>query len=316
MVVGDWHLLEAGVAGLWRKSAVPKLDRKSYPRISVTMKMLVQMALALTACGALGACGQKAATASSADQSLSALTPAGVCASPIVTNEIRSIVFENAEKIAPDSTKLALSELGRRSSSTVQLAVLDSYDAQTKKVICSGTLHLTLPVGAVKNLTDQEVVKEIHYTAQPAADGNGWVVAVQGAENVITGLAFADIADWATKVVSPPPVAPVPLATTSLATSNTTDADIPPVQVPHVASGPSFDCAKARSYAEKTICSDGELSAKDRNLAVLYEAALARDTSGAVKARAPQEWRRRETCTDRQCIIDWYRQRESDLTVN
>jgi uncharacterized protein len=49
------------------------------------------------------------------------------------------------------------------------------------------------------------------------------------------------------------------------------------------AASPSFDCAKARSIAEKLVCGDGQLAALDRELARLF--ALARDDRSVTPAR-------------------------------
>lgn len=42
------------------------------------------------------------------------------------------------------------------------------------------------------------------------------------------------------------------------------------------AQGPAFDCAKAQGAAEKLICSDAALAARDRQLDAAYKAALAK----------------------------------------
>jgi uncharacterized protein len=79
----------------------------------------------------------------------------------------------------------------------------------------------------------------------------------------------------------------------------------------------SFDCGKARSRAERIICSDGELARQDRELGRLY--ARARDAapdSAAFRRQNEQEWRRRETtCDDRECLLRWYAQRRSQLNA-
>jgi len=70
----------------------------------------------------------------------------------------------------------------------------------------------------------------------------------------------------------------------------------------------SFDCSKARSYAEKLICQDPELAQHDRELAdELAKAKLAASDQTALKAHARQAWNYRETaCQDRECLIRWY----------
>lgn len=107
--------------------------------------------------------------------------------------------------------------------------------------------------------------------------------------------------------------------------------DSPQTQRPAVAQGsatalagagepirPSFNCANARSRAERIICSDPELARQDRELGRLY--ARARDAapdSAAFRRQSEQEWRRREaTCEDRECLLRWYAQRRSQLNAD
>ena len=79
---------------------------------------------------------------------------------------------------------------------------------------------------------------------------------------------------------------------------------------------PSFDCGKARSAAEKMICSDAELARLDRELGRVY--ARAKNVTvdaAAFKRQNNDEWRRRDaTCRgDRDCLLRWYAQRHDQL---
>ena len=79
--------------------------------------------------------------------------------------------------------------------------------------------------------------------------------------------------------------------------------------------GPSFDCARARSPAEKLICADAELSQLDRELGRVYARAKnSTSDSAAFRRQNDQEWRRREAnCRDRACLLEWYAQRRNQL---
>ena len=80
--------------------------------------------------------------------------------------------------------------------------------------------------------------------------------------------------------------------------------------------GPSFDCSKAASDAEKLICADGLLSRLDRELAVQYAAAKARASDPAkFRRQGIAEWKLREGCkSDRDCLVLWYAKRSVDLS--
>jgi uncharacterized protein YecT (DUF1311 family) len=80
---------------------------------------------------------------------------------------------------------------------------------------------------------------------------------------------------------------------------------------------PSFDCAKATSNAEKLICSNADLAANDAELSRSYKAALVNHPEQAKTIRTEQiRWRKdiRDQCTDANCMLDAYRNRNSDLT--
>ena len=78
---------------------------------------------------------------------------------------------------------------------------------------------------------------------------------------------------------------------------------------------PSFDCRKARSYAERTICSDAELAQLDRELGRLHaRAKQAAANPAAFRRQNDAEWHRREkTCRDRSCLLRWYAERRQQL---
>jgi hypothetical protein len=80
--------------------------------------------------------------------------------------------------------------------------------------------------------------------------------------------------------------------------------------------GPSFDCSHARSWSERTICSDAELSRLDLELGRVYaQARKSTRDRAAFRREQDQEWRRREaTCRDRDCLVRWYVQRHQQLT--
>ena len=75
---------------------------------------------------------------------------------------------------------------------------------------------------------------------------------------------------------------------------------------------PSFDCAKARSTAEKIICSDDQLSSLDTELAGLL--AQAKQESSDKKNLLEETraaWNFREVnCKDKSCLLDWYADRK------
>jgi uncharacterized protein len=71
--------------------------------------------------------------------------------------------------------------------------------------------------------------------------------------------------------------------------------------VPSITSAASFDCGKARTNFERTVCADPQLSARDSAMAQRYDGALASlSEPGKTILRAGQEqWLSRTTLVSR-----------------
>ncbi len=69
----------------------------------------------------------------------------------------------------------------------------------------------------------------------------------------------------------------------------------------------SFDCRKAKSYAEKTVCATPELSSADSRMGEFYEQAKAvQGNSKEFRNLVSANWLKREACRDIACIQEWY----------
>lgn len=76
---------------------------------------------------------------------------------------------------------------------------------------------------------------------------------------------------------------------------------------------PSFNCDKASTLIEKTICSSKALADLDNNVALAYQNALSNGTDVNLKA-SQKEWiRKRNTCQTEKCIEKAYVERWQDL---
>jgi len=77
----------------------------------------------------------------------------------------------------------------------------------------------------------------------------------------------------------------------------------------------SFDCSKGGSANEKIICTDPQLSAMDDQLAKTFKQARKKaDDRRAFNVASDKQWRWREkNCSTRECLVDWYRLRQSEL---
>jgi hypothetical protein len=291
---------------------------------------------------ALAGCGPRVKTDVLSNDRASAL-----CAAMETAAKIKDLVFQRAVKQTPASNRLALAQLAKQSTVRIEAPLLDSYDDDAKQTKCSGQLHVTLPPGAVRNLGDtSDLTAAIKYSAQPTPDHFSTDYQVTGADDLISGIAGADITEWASKLQPngmPAEGAPIPVGTpapesaapqsapSTVAAAPATSvfsvarplavakhpptASLPPsaAAAPY---GPALlaRCRWARSYADRTICGDPALEAEDRRIQRLYRNALAEDSTGEVRRIAQSELGAREGCQDRDCIEEWFKQREADLS--
>lgn len=72
--------------------------------------------------------------------------------------------------------------------------------------------------------------------------------------------------------------------------------------------GASFDCSRAGTLVEKTICSDQKLSEFDELLAVTYKEALANTSNKSLLKVSQRDWlkSKRNLCQDTECIRQQY----------
>ncbi|MBB5508729.1 lysozyme inhibitor LprI family protein [Paraburkholderia atlantica] len=78
----------------------------------------------------------------------------------------------------------------------------------------------------------------------------------------------------------------------------------------------SFDCKKASTYVEKTICSSPLLGKLDDALADNYRDMLASDLGdgGTGLKKEQRAWvAQRNKCTSEKCLVDLYRKRVDDV---
>ena len=71
---------------------------------------------------------------------------------------------------------------------------------------------------------------------------------------------------------------------------------------------PSFDCTRAATYAEQTICADPDLALRDRALAAAYARSLALG-----RREQPQWLAARDACATQACLIHAYDRRIYEL---
>lgn len=76
----------------------------------------------------------------------------------------------------------------------------------------------------------------------------------------------------------------------------------------------SFDCQKAKTFIEKAICQNPDLSQLDDELGSLYQIALTDNKTPAVFKKQQLTWlKQRDTCQTVDCVKKSYKQRIATL---
>lgn len=215
---------------------------------------------------------------------------AELCASTDAYARIRDMIFEQAQQQYGGNPG-PLASLRQAVGVRMQYPLLRAVHDDVGRTDCSGHLVLDLPPparGAFDGLPTLEA--DLEYGVQQAADGNGTVVEFTGADEIVRQLAVAAglVASRGSAGPSVATAAPEPRA---------------------VESRPSFECSGALSNTERLICSDGELSRLDRDLAATYRSLrerLSPDEWEVVSEHQLEFLRRRANCPDLACLRSTY----------
>jgi uncharacterized protein YecT (DUF1311 family) len=237
-----------------------------------------------------------------------------LCASSATYDLIKRELFRRAAQVR-GSDQAAYDRLATYAVLRMDNPVMESQDAASRAVNCSGTLSLDLPPGVAVVGGRRMLASDIDYTVTSAADGSGTVVLLRNPDGIVTPLATLG------RINSPQPAQAEQTGVANEAGPETSsvapEATLPAPASPQIAvppsrpqgARPSFDCANAHSRGEVAVCSEAGLAALDRQMAAQYgrafavaspeERALLRDTARRFYAF-------RDRCADNRCIGDAY----------
>ena len=243
------------------------------------------------------------------------------CASQRTYDRIKSEIFRQAAEVRK-SDRAAFDKLASYASVRVESPLLRAHDSELGTVRCSGRLSIDLPPGVAVVGGRRSLSADVDYVLQPAADGSGDVVILEGADPIIVPLATLA----RTGETAPTPAVPVqpgdqPSASTPVgpAPSAPPTAGEPAPAPPPVATAvarPSFNCRYARTRGEIAVCRDSGLAALDRQMAAQYFRALAA-ADGRQRATLTSTrdsfLRYRDRCPSDSCIAETYRGRMREI---
>jgi uncharacterized protein YecT (DUF1311 family) len=259
------------------------------------------------------------------------------CASAGTYERLKELVFDEAARIRNADAR-NLDPLAAGSVVRMEQPLVKSRDEDLNVTVCTGNFILELPPGA-ENAFDgmRRVSAEVEYSAQAAADGSGMVYQMDGAEPIIYRLATfglngqpmprivaAEPAEAPTQVAAAePPAMPAPAPAPAptpksepIAPAPKAKAPQPAPASPRQASSPSFACRYAKTSSEKRVCGSAGLASKDRQMASIYYAAMARADPGTrqhLRRSRDAFLARRERCGSDDCVTAAYNARIAEI---
>ena len=266
-----------------------------------------------------------------------ASAPAKRCASQATYDRIKLEIFRQASQVRTSDQAL-FDQLAAYASVRVERPLLRSHDDELGTVRCTGRLTIDLPPGVAVVGGRRALTADVDYVLQPAADGSGDVVMLEGADPIIVPLATLARSGEGPPLPSPPAAAEddgdgttaaasqqQPVPTTSpeprapVAEPREPTAEPRPEprsQASTVTARPSFNCRYARTRGEIAVCRDEGLAALDRQMASQFYRALARSTPRQrtqLTSSRDDFLRFRDRCPSDACIAETYRGRMREI---
>ena len=243
-----------------------------------------------------------------------AARPEGRCASQATYDRIKHELFRQAAQLRK-SDQAAFDQISAAASVRMERPVMTDHDEELGTIRCTGYLALDLPPGTVVVGGRRSLAADVDYVLQPAADGSGDVVMIEGADSITIPLATLA---RTRETVAPPAIAetvneagpfPAP-AEDPVATEPAVVPTMPPT------AQPSFNCRHASTRGEIAVCRNPSLAALDRQMASQYYRAIAaadRRQRAILTSTRDSFLRFRDRCPSDACIAETYRGRMREI---
>lgn len=266
-------------------------------------------------------------TNSVASKSGSSASREKLCASSTTYDLIKRELFRRAAQVR-GSDQATFDRLSAYAVVRMENPVMESQDAGSGAVNCSGSLSIDLPPGVAVIGGRRTLSSDVDYTVTTAADGSGPVVLLRNADAIITPLAtLAHVSEPAAQpqqevpvsngaVIESSPAAPAPaqpappVATPPPPAPRSASPPASSVAPPKPLSArPSFNCANARRPGENAVCGNAGLAALDRQMAAEYGRAFSvasPEQRAILRSTVHRFYDYRDRCSSNACIGDAY----------
>ena len=249
--------------------------------------------------------------------------PQARCASQATYDRIKTELFRQAAQVR-QSDQAAFDRIAAYASVRMADPVLRAHDKELGTIRCGGRLSIDLPPNVAVVGGRRTLSADIDYVLQPAADGSGDVVMLEGVDSIViplatlagSGSAPPPAAELAPGQMDAPPgevTVDEPQPPDDLAEPPAAQDSAPP---PTASARPSFNCRYARTRGEIAVCSDGGLAALDRQMAAQYYRAISAASPRQrqlLRSTRDEFLRFRDRCTNNGCIAETYRGRMREI---
>jgi hypothetical protein len=256
------------------------------------------------------------------------------CGSKATYNAVQRELFRQAAETR-GSDASTFDRIAAYASLRVERPILKSRDEDIGTLRCTGRLSLDLPPGLAVVGSRRTLSGDVDYILQPAADGSGNVVILEGADPIIIPLATLAQVGSQPGLPQLPQLPPAMAEREAIPVMTEEPRDLPgapspgeptaPVvdrpQAPQPAATasarPSFNCRYARTRGEVRVCSDGGLAGLDRQMASqFYRAVASSDAQRREQLRSTRNrfLRYRDACRSDACIAAAYRERMVEIS--
>ena len=296
-----------------------RIDPKLVAAALIGLAVLLVVVLMLTRRGSAEQdtpnSNQAAATAAS--------DPEERCASQATYDRIKVELFRQAAQVRK-SDHAAFDRLATYASVRMERPLLRKHDEELGTIRCSGRLSLDLPPNVAVVGGRRTLSADIDYVLQPAADGSGDVVMLEGVDPIVIPL--ATLAGTQAPTPQPgiflgnelapgspiePQVVPFPEYP-----PGQPGVRVPPTPPSTATARPSFNCRYARTRGEIAVCGDAGLASLDRQMAAQYYRALSVSTPRQrqlLRSTRDSFIRYRDNCPTNACIAETYRGRMREI---
>jgi len=252
----------------------------------------------------------------------SSADPEKQCSAQATYDLLKRELFRRAAQ-QRGSDQAAYDQLAGAAMLRVEDPAMESQDSASGAINCSGSVSIDLPPGVSAAGGRTSLMSDVDYTIQPASGGDD-VITLRNADALLTPLTTLTRTDQAAQpndgdqsnATAPQDDSDLSAAPTEPPAPPVTAPVSPPAAPQSVIGRPSFDCNRARTVGEVTVCADPGLAMLDRSMSQQFDRAMANADPGqrAVLQQTRSRFLRyRDSCKTRSCIGEAYNERMQEI---